>query len=219
MQPHTEKWLSHLLNVFALLVAALMLDIVLSGRDLSQANHLCEVVTSRSVSALALALSMLTLSHKLSMQPRQGTVPITGQTCVLCINALCFPPAIAVGALCLYVALGVSSRAGLAPLGPQVNEKSSGYLAGFFPATLLLGTVRRVFGWPLTLMPAMGGSVLAQGVVLAAGWLRRHNRAPASVTVCPYLPGLLLKAAVAALAVDIIGSVPAEVMCRPVSFP
>ena len=152
------------------------------------------------------------------MQPHRGAVHITGQTLVLCVNGLCFRPAISAAALCLYIALGISHTAALSALGPQLNVKTVGYVFGFLPATALLGAARQTLGpWHLAMAPALGFSVLAQGVVLACGatWLRRSYDAPLSATVRPYLPGLLGKSIISASIVSALGRLDTNAFCLP----
>ena len=210
-----ERWISHLSSAFALLIAGFLLDIALSGRSLSEAAP-CEVLEAGGT-ALALALGLLTLSHKLSVQPQAlGAVRITGQTLALCVNGFCFRPAISAAALCLYIALGISRMPTLAALGPELSDKTAGYVFGFLPATALLGAARQALGaWPLDVTPALGCSMLAQGIVLVCGatWLRRSYRAPLSATVRPYVPGMLLKSLLAASIVATLGRLDLSDFC------
>ena len=209
-----ERWIGHLCNAFALLIAGFLLDVTLSGRNLSEAAP-CEVLKAGG-SALALALALLTLSHKVSLRPYHGAVPITGQTLAICVNGLCFRPAISTAALCLYIALGISRTPALAALGPGLSDKSAGYVLGFLPCAALLGAGRQVLGsWPLDVVPVFGCSVLAQSVVLACGaaWLRWSYSAPLSVTVRPYIPGMLLKSVLAASIVVALGWLDVRALC------
>lgn len=124
-----EELASHLLTGFAFCVAAFLFDVGRSGRHLGAAS-LCEVVPPAGASAHALALLLLTLGHKFSVQPPTGAVRVTAQTLVLCVNGLCFRPGPALLSVCAYVGLGMAVSAGVgmccAAYGPEMNTKSVG---------------------------------------------------------------------------------------------
>lgn len=141
----------------------------------------------------------------ISVPPMPGLpVAMTLQTLALCVFSLCLPASRALGAVALYLLAGIVGLpvfAGFAraPGAQSLGLAGLGYLLGTLPAAAWLAREPRPTGW-------VGGftrSLLAHAIVLSAGatWLAATRDDPAWFTRAslPYLPGALLKSALAPL--------------------
>lgn len=221
-------WANAIVNPLAVVLVAMLADITASAADSAEANikAICVLSKPVSFSALALAVLLLAHSHRISLPVSgAGVVPITAQTLVLCINALLFDPTVSLSACGIYIMIGMISAClqshavvmQLAPFGPRISTASGGYVFGFFAATALLAAAPRSCSWPfcdgvgkhspfLLLAWYFAACALAQMLVLACGaaWLAARQRVGLSISVLPYVKGLVLKSLLAAVLVALL---------------
>ena len=221
-------WAIAIVNPLGVVLIAMLADITASAADGAEANIKAVCVLSQPVSfsALVLAVLLLAYSHRISLPVSgAGVVPITAQTLAVCINALLFDPMVSLSACGIYITTGMLSAClpshdaimQLAPFGPTISTASGGYVFGFFAATALLAVAPRSCSW--TLCDGVGkpspflllawyftACALAQMVVLACGaaWLAARRRVCLSISVLPYIKGLVLKSLVAAALVALL---------------
>ena len=108
---------THLVNAFALLVVAFLIEFALWSRHGGRLREaydedtlpICQIVTADGLVAGTFLFTLLTASHSVRMQPATGAVAVTAQTLVLCIGGLTLP-AVAMYATTAYVGIGVQSR-------------------------------------------------------------------------------------------------------------
>lgn len=134
-------------------------------------------------------------------------VPITGQTLAVILTAAALGPVRGLAGQLAYVllgAVGLPFYAKAASGWGQVLGPTGGYLVGFLPAALLVGLAARrgLDRKPWTAVPLF---LAGQLVILAIGvaWLRVAASLDVATALhkgfLPFLPGGLLKAAIAGL--------------------
>ena len=219
------RWANEVVNPLAFVLVAMLADIVATTADgTEKMKAVCVLSKPLSFSALTLATTLLAYSHRMSFPaPGAGSVPITAQTLILCTNALLFDPTVSLCACGVYLCIGTmvvclpphAATRQLAPFGPTISSASGGYVFGFLPATALL-VAQRQLAWPLSharepqlfllLAWNVAACAMAQLVVLVCGaaWLAASRRAGLSVSVVPYIQGLVLKSLAAATVVVLI---------------
>ena len=137
----------------------------------------------------------------------------------MCINALMLQPSTSVTAVSAYIFAGLIG--GIFPagflgttaanwIGPPLTKKGVGYIFGMLPGTMMVCFSAQLL-WPsastptLDFLGAFGACVCGQATVIlcGAGWIGEFLKLSTSqtlrVAVWPYLPGLLIKASLAAM--------------------
>ena len=152
--------------------------------------------------ASLLGLGLLMVSHHLYVRPPGwfGAVPITGQTLVICINALLLSQATSTLLLTLYILLGMLPAPGTktCTLGPNFTRTSTGYIAGFIPGALVVANTFEALlaNHTPALLAAFAASVAGQLLVLGFGtvWLiavaQMEKREAILTGAVPFLPGV-----------------------------
>jgi len=202
----------HFLNSVAILTLGLTLDFV-AAPPLGHPVPICSLATADGFTALAAAYVVLSVSHRAAITPwGSGAVPMTAQTLALCVIGLLCAPRVALGAVAIYVSVGVaaawlpstSGRRRLEGYGPRITGAAAGFVVGFLPATALVAKSSAGRARPLPFQLGLAASVAAHCVILACGAAglaarkRLGARAVLDAAVRPYLPGLLVKSALAA---------------------
>jgi biotin transport system substrate-specific component len=156
---------------------------------------------------LIVAASLVTaLAARLSIPVPWSPVPITGQTFAVALSGAVLGGRRAFAAQALYLLEGTiglpvfaEARAGFTTLlGP-----TGGYLLAFPIAAWITGTLAER-GWDRRFATMLGAMLLASAVIFAAGlaWLARFLPADRVLAagLLPFVPGDLIKSALAALA-------------------
>jgi biotin transport system substrate-specific component len=159
--------------------------------------------------ALVVGFSLLTaVSARLSVHLPFTPVPITGQTFAVLLTGALLGGGRGFGAMLLYLAEGLAGLPVFAPgPGPSVGPAAflgptGGYLMAFPLAALAVGLLAER-GWDRTPVRMLAAMAIGSGIIylLGAGWLSRFVGGPAAAIaqgVAPFLPGDVLKAALAA---------------------
>lgn len=171
---------------------------------------LADVVARSHVQDAALVLGgalFTALLAQLSISVPGSPVPITGQSLGVIVSAAMLGPTRGMAAQLLYVLLGAVGlpffSAGAHGF-EHVLGKTGGYLVGFVPAALFVGLMARrgLDRRPWTALPLF---IAGQAVVFMVGvpWLavaaRLDFATALKVGFMPFVPGGLIKAAVASL--------------------
>lgn len=158
--------------------------------------------------ALVLGAALVTaLLAQVAIGVPGSPVPITGQTLAVVVTAAALGPARGMAGQLAYVllgAVGLPFYAKGASGWAQVSGPTGGYLVGFIPAALLMGLAAR-HGLDRRPWKAVPLFLAGQLVILATGVSWLCVAAPLDLATAlhkgflPFLPGGLLKAAIAGL--------------------
>jgi biotin transport system substrate-specific component len=165
-------------------------------------------VRARHVALILAGTILIALAAQISIPVPGSPVPITGQTfgVLLSAGALGFKRGIA--ATVLYVllgAVGLPVFAGGAHGTSIVFGATGGYLIGFVIAAAVIGRLAEL-GWDRNLIGAIGAMLIGSALIYAVGlpWLAVVAGLDVPTTLSegllPYIPGDLLKVALAAAA-------------------
>lgn len=149
-------------------------------------------------------------------------VPQSLQTLAVVLAGALLGPRRGAGALALYVlagAVGVPVFAGGASGVDRLTGPTGGFLAGFVAGAAVAGAWTRRSGgrprewsWIQAMAWSFAGMALAHAVILAAGWgrlaLALGGGSAWQQGVSPFLVGGIVKAAMAAAALTLLGSHP-----------
>jgi biotin transport system substrate-specific component len=135
-------------------------------------------------------------------------VPVTGQTFGVLLTGALLGGWRGLGAMLLYLAEGLAGLPVFAPGGSHslglaaLLGPTGGYLVAFPFAALAVGFLAER-GWDRTPARALAAMLLGSGIIFAlgAGWLARFVGGPSAAVaqgILPFLPGDMLKAALAA---------------------
>lgn len=131
-------------------------------------------------------------------------VPVTMQTLVVIMAGVVLGPWLGLSAVAAYLAAGVIGLPVFA--GPSglstLSGATGGYLISFLVATPMVGVLsRRNSDWTHLLMLALLAHVviLAMGATWLGVWGQMTFSAACALGVVPFIPGTILKTAIAAL--------------------
>lgn len=156
---------------------------------------------------IALSIAATAAGARLSVPLPFGEAPMTLQTLVVCFTALALPLGPALGAMILYVGLGVAGVplfAGGAHGLAVLEGPSGGYLVGFIAAVPVAALFKLIFSGDRVFTQMLFAAIFAHVAILALGatWLHygleRTWFTALDAGVWPYTLGALLKSVVAA---------------------
>ncbi len=158
---------------------------------------------------LALAFSLLTaLAAQVVIPLPWGPVPITGQTFAVLLTGALLGSRLGALALMAYLlegALGLPFfAAGGSGMGRLMFSPTSGYLLAYPAAAFLTGLLAER-GWDKRFLTAAAAMALGSMVILLCGWswlaiFYKNPAYAASIGVLPFIPGDVIKIALAAAA-------------------
>lgn len=178
---------------------------VVQPRPAVLADRLVRTRAHDVVAVLGAALFTALLSQVAVPVPG-SPVPITGQTLAVVLSAAALGPLRGMLSQLAYVllgAVGLPFYAGATSGLERVLGATGGYLVGFIPVAFLVGLAARR-GLDRTPWKALPLFIVGQLMILAVGvtWLAVVARLDAAMALekgfLPFLPGALLKAAIAA---------------------
>ncbi|MBV8856638.1 MAG: biotin transporter BioY [Acidobacteria bacterium] len=157
---------------------------------------------------LVVGFSLLTAAAAQVVVPLPFTpVPLTGQTFAVLLTGALLGPRLGALAMLAYLLEGAAGlpffRGGAAGVG-QFSGATAGYLLAFPAAAYVTGYLAER-GWDRRFLTAALAMALGSLVILACGWawlalLLKGGAAAFRLGVAPFLPGDLLKVALAAAA-------------------
>ena len=173
-------------------------------------NALTRTVAGRIFLAIS-ATAFVALCAHVSVPLYFTPVPVTLQTMAVILVGLTLGPALGAAALLLYLAEGAIGLPVFSPNGPggiaQLLGPTAGYLFSYPLAAAAAGSVVRAIRLGRSRLPAAILAGLAASFfifAMGAGWLahllRLNTNAAWHLGVQPFLPGEILKIAVAASA-------------------
>ena len=150
---------------------------------------------------------LIALAAQVAVPLPWSPVPVTGQTFAVLLIGAAFGGRLGAATVALYLAEGLAGLPVFAPGGPVGPARflgpTGGYLLGFVAAAYVVGTLAER-GWDRRLVTAALAMLLGEVVIYAFGLAGLARFVPAdrllTAGLLPFIPGDLVKLALAALA-------------------